>query len=276
MNRQDSATFNRRRLLTLLGSSSALALAGCSDDTGGDGDGGPTATSTDTVPSEYETAAALNGRERDPGSLSSKEDVSYQPEPQDDKQCSGCAFYIPDKNGDGTGACAIVEGNIEPNAYCVSYAPFQGTDTPEAAQAVEVPEDAECAVCKMMPAKFPDWNAQAVHADDTRAFFCTSGCATTYYAVPDEFADTDADVAGLWVRDLDTTDLIDGIAASFALETDSDRLDDPMNLNPAPFQNREDAVAYVDEVDYLDESDILELSAFDRELAEQYRGKMLE
>lgn len=197
MRRQDSATLNRRRLLALLGSSSALALAGCSDDTdtGGDGDGEPTATAT---------------------------------------------------------------------------------DTPEPLQAVAVPEDSECAVCKMMPAKFPDWNAQAVHADDTRAFFCTSGCATTYFAVPEEFADTDADIDGLWVRDLESTDLVDGTAAWFALETDSDRLDDPMNLNPVPFENREDAVDYVDEVGYLEESDVVELSAFDRDLAEQYRGKMLE
>lgn len=111
-----------------------------------------------------------------------------------------------------------------------------------------------------MAANFPKWNAQAVHADDSRAFFCSSGCATTYYAVPEQFAETDADIAGLWVRDINTTD----------------RLDDPMGTNPAPFATREDAVSYVEEADYLTEDDIVELSAFDRELAEQYRGQLLE
>lgn len=37
----------------------------------------------------------------------------------------------------------------------------------------------------MMVANLSEWNTRAVHADDTRAFFCVSGCATTYYAVSD-------------------------------------------------------------------------------------------
>nr|WP_276224480.1 nitrous oxide reductase accessory protein NosL [Halomicroarcula sp. DFY41] len=127
-----------------------------------------------------------------------------------------------------------------------------------------------------MATNFPDWNAQAVHDDNTRAFFCTSGCATTYYAVPDQFAATDADITGLWIRDLNSRELIDGTAAYYALETDGDRLDDPMQVNPAPFAAREDAVSYVDEVDYLTEDDIVELTAFDGELAEQYRGQLVE
>ncbi|WP_177170881.1 hypothetical protein [Halobacterium jilantaiense] len=49
-----------------------------------------------------------------------------------------------------------------------------------------------------------------------------------------------------------------------------------MRVNPAPFADQEDAVAYVDASDELDESDIVELSAFDRELASEYRGALLE
>ncbi|RXK49229.1 nitrous oxide reductase accessory protein NosL [Halorientalis pallida] len=141
---------------------------------------------------------------------------------------------------------------------------------------VDIPADATCAVCGMKAANFSDWNAQAVHEDDRRASFCTAGCATTYYAVPEEFAQTDAAVAALWVTDLETREFVDGTEAFFALETDSDRLEDPMRLNPAPFANRADAVAYVDAVEYLTEDDIVDLSAFDRALAEQYRGTLLE
>jgi len=155
-----------------------------------------------------------------------------------------------------------------------------GTAEPsgESLEPVDVPADASCAVCGM-PAgksKFSDWNAQAVHEDETRAYFCTSGCATTYYAVPEAFAETDAAVAGLWVTDFETHEFVDGTEAFFALETDSDRLEDPMGLNPAPFADRADAVAYVDAVAYLTEDDIVDLSAFDRDLAEQYRGTHLE
>jgi|AntRauTorcE11898_2_1112593.scaffolds.fasta_scaffold08706_2 nitrous oxide reductase accessory protein NosL len=278
---RDGSALDRRTLLALLGTSSAVALAGCGGDGGNGGDDGngdsPDATLTDEVPDEYETATALNGQQRDPGSLSSKDAVSYQDQPEGGQQCSGCAFYIPDKNGDDIGACAIVEGNIEPDGYCVSYVEHEdGGDNGDTVQAVDVPEDATCAVCDMNVANFPEWNAQTVHTDDTREFFCTSGCATTYYAATDEFAETDANIAGLWVRDFETRELVDGTSAYYALETDSDRLDDPMRLNPAPFANRDDAVAYVDEVDNLTEDDIVELSAFDRDLASQYRGRFLE
>jgi hypothetical protein len=112
----------RRRVLRLTGATAAVVVAGCSSG----GDGTPTETETatsggDTVPEAYRTAASLDGTERNPDGLSSKEAVNYQEEPSDGQQCSGCAYYIEDKNGDDTGACAIVEGNIDPSAYCVSY-----------------------------------------------------------------------------------------------------------------------------------------------------------
>lgn len=149
-------------------------------------------------------------------------------------------------------------------------------DDGEELQAVEVPDDANCPVCDMKSANFPEWNAQVVHEDDAREFCCTSGCATTYYVEPDRFAETDAAIAGLWVTDFGSSEFIDGMEAYYALETDSDRIDDPMRLNPAPFANRDDAVAYVNEVEYLSTDDVVELSAFDRELATQYRARFLE
>ncbi len=275
MGDRQMTALDRRTMLALLGSGAAGALAGCGGDSG-DGGGSPTPTA-DTVPGEYRTAEGLGGGQRDPEALSTQSAVNYQSEPQGEKQCSGCSYYIPDKNGDGLGACTIVEGTIDPSGYCTSYvAHDSGTDDGDSRSAVAVPDDAQCAVCEMMAAKFPEWNAQAVHADDTRAFFCTSGCATTYYAVTAQFAETDADIAGLWVRDLNSRALIDGTAAYYALETDADRFEDPMRVNPAPFEAREDAVAYVGEVDSLTEDDIVELSAFDRALAEQYRGRLIE
>jgi nitrous oxide reductase accessory protein NosL len=278
MDSGNGPTVDRRKMLALLGSSSTLALAGCSGDSGngngdGNGNGEETPTPEDTVPDEYATATSLGGTERNPDSLSSKSGVEYQEQPNDGQQCSGCSYYIEDKNGDGTGACAIVEGNIEPDAWCVSYVPYEEDG---AAEAVEVPDDASCAVCGMNAADFPDWNAQTVHEDDTREYFCSTGCAVTYHTVPEEFAETDADIAGFWVTGFESRELIDGTEAVYALETDSDRLEDPMGTNPVPFANRADAVAFVDEVDYLSEEDIVELSDFDRELAEQYRGRHLE
>jgi hypothetical protein len=50
----------------------------------------------------------------------------YQSEPRDGQQCTDCRFYIPDKNGDGLGACAVVEGKIEPQAWCSSFVQYEG------------------------------------------------------------------------------------------------------------------------------------------------------
>jgi len=275
MGERTTIALDRRTIVALLASGATGALAGCGGD--GNGDSTPTATTGDGVPEAYRTATGLGGGQRDPAALATQSAVNYQSEPQGGTQCSGCSYYVPDKNGDGLGACTIVEGTIDPSGYCTSYVAHDSeTDDGDAPAVVAVPDDARCAVCEMMAAKFPEWNAQAVHADDTRAFFCSSGCATTYGAVTAQFAETAADIAGLWVRDLRSRDLIDGTTAYYALETDVDRLDDPMRVNPAPFGAREDAVAYVGEVASLSEDDIVELTAFDRTLAEQYRGELIE
>jgi hypothetical protein len=78
---------------------------------------------SEPVPAVYRTATNQGGAERDPDSLAPKSAVQYQTHPKNGQQCSGCAFYIPDKNGDGLGACTIVQGYIQPDAWCISYSP---------------------------------------------------------------------------------------------------------------------------------------------------------
>ena len=127
----------RRRFLLLTAAGASTALAGCGSGGGGDE---PTPAPTDTptstpagdgtgapgaVPDEYVTATAQAGSQRNPDGLSSQSAVQYQSEPRDGQQCTGCRFYIPDKNGDGLGACSIVEGTIDPEGWCVSYAAVQ-------------------------------------------------------------------------------------------------------------------------------------------------------
>jgi hypothetical protein len=142
---------SRRRFLQVAGAAAIASVAGCAGGGGGgdggdepeteaatepeteteSGDGGQ-ATETDaggsdgSVPEEYVTAAAQDGTERNPDSVATQEAVMYQSEPKDGQQCTGCAFYIPDKNGDGLGACAVVEGTIEPQAWCSSYVEYEG------------------------------------------------------------------------------------------------------------------------------------------------------
>jgi hypothetical protein len=109
----------RRRLLVATAAAVTAGLAGCTSD----GDSPTGTTPTPPVPEEYVTATSLNGRARNPGALAPQSAVQYRDSPVDGHQCSTCRFYIPDRNGDGRGACSIVEGTVAPEGYCTSYAP---------------------------------------------------------------------------------------------------------------------------------------------------------
>lgn len=152
----------------------------------------------------------------------------------------------------------------------------RGSNANEAVEPTDVPPDANCAVCNMVPAEYPDWNAQLVHEDSERAYFCTPGCLATYYVVPEQFAATDAPITGAWVNDFETRELIDAFQARFVLETEPDRVEDPMQLNPLPFADEADATAYVEQYDDLDDGDVVSIDEFDRDIAELYRAQLLD
>lgn len=140
----------------------------------------------------------------------------------------------------------------------------------------EVPAGHICnGVCGMEVIDYPDWNAQLAHANGMGAFFCTSGCMVGYLAAPDHVGAIDAEVVGAWVTDFESGDLIDGTEAYYALEDDIDRMEEPMRVNPRPFAERSDAVAYVEEYPDLEESDVVRLDEFDLETARIYRGYAL-
>jgi nitrous oxide reductase accessory protein NosL len=149
------------------------------------------------------------------------------------------------------------------------------TEESSALDRVPVPDDAECAVCGMKAANFPEWNGEVSFEDGERAYFCSPGCMASYYADPGHFHDdrTQDDVLGGWAHDYDSKDFVDAFDAYWVLEMNADRIDAPMKKNPLPFADREAAVAYVDQYDDLTEDDVIRLTAFDRELATDYRAK---
>ena len=147
-------------------------------------------------------------------------------------------------------------------------------DEPSVLEPAAVPEDESCTVCEMTPAKFPDANAQASVEGADRAFCCSPGCLTAFYADPARFRDgvTQDDIVGAWAHDYGTKAEIDAIAASFVLETGGERVDLPMMTNPVPFRDRAAALAYTGQYDDLGEADVVPLTAFTVDLASRYRG----
>lgn len=45
----------------------------------------------------------------------SKEEMKYRDTPDGDKRCSNCLNFVP------SSSCAIVEGTISPNGYCMAW-----------------------------------------------------------------------------------------------------------------------------------------------------------
>ncbi|AFZ74299.1 nitrous oxide reductase accessory protein NosL [Natronobacterium gregoryi] len=188
----------------------------------------------------------------------------------------GTAVSLTGCLGDGESTERDEDDNSEEVDEQINDGPEQDDGDEETLEQVEFPDGEECGICNMVVGEHPDWNAQLVHDDGHREFFCSAGCMAAYYGAPAEFGGPDAEIDGVWVTDFETGELIDASEASFVRVADPDHVDDIMMRNPTPFADRDDADAFVDEFEEYDEDDIIELSAFDRELAEFYRSGFFE
>ncbi|QZY00906.1 high-potential iron-sulfur protein [Halobaculum rubrum] len=81
------------------------------------------------VPDVYLSATSLGNETRNPDELNTKADVGFSEfdeavenaAHQPGTCCANCADFVPDKNGDGFGACAEVEGYIGGEDWCTIY-----------------------------------------------------------------------------------------------------------------------------------------------------------
>jgi hypothetical protein len=58
----------------------------------------------------------LPGKEALAQQKASRDAMKYQDKPSGDKRCSNCLNFIP------SSGCAIVEGTVSPNGYCLAWA----------------------------------------------------------------------------------------------------------------------------------------------------------
>ena len=108
-----------------------------------------------------------------------------------------------------------------------------------------------------------------------RASFCSVGCMIAYMVAPDHVEALDEEIVGVWVAEYGSSDQIDGENAYYVLETDPDRENEPMKLNPRPFVDRSDALEYVAESPHLSDVDIIGFDEFDLEVGRIYRSSRL-
>lgn len=50
-----------------------------------------------------------------------KGDFFYQDKPKDGKSCATCRLFLPAEANKGT--CAVVDGEVSPNGWCMAYSP---------------------------------------------------------------------------------------------------------------------------------------------------------
>lgn len=54
---------------------------------------------------------------------SSKTSLSYQEHPHEGKKCADCKHFTPASNASGDGTCDLVDGAIQPTAWCTAFSP---------------------------------------------------------------------------------------------------------------------------------------------------------
>lgn len=52
----------------------------------------------------------------------SKQVMKYQDHPQGAQRCDNCLQFIPGKSAKAKGLCKVVEGDIEPQGWCIAWA----------------------------------------------------------------------------------------------------------------------------------------------------------
>jgi hypothetical protein len=65
-------------------------------------------------------ALAVKARAQDADSKVEQSVVQYQTSPNNGAKCSGCVNFV------APNACKVVLGNINPNGWCIAYAPKSG------------------------------------------------------------------------------------------------------------------------------------------------------
>ena len=83
---------------------------------------------------------ALTGQPRKAAAAKAqKEEVAYQDRPKAGKSCASCRQFSPTAAGKGT--CAVVEGAVSANGWCVFYSPggaATSQDSPAKAEIAQV------------------------------------------------------------------------------------------------------------------------------------------
>ncbi|MWV39993.1 nitrous oxide reductase accessory protein NosL [Natrialba sp. INN-245] len=178
----------------------------------------------------------------------------------------GVAGCVGSDGEDGEGDVVDPDDGGEPSPFLVDHS----GDGPKTFAGEHM-----CGVCSMTVTDYPDRNAQLAHENGDGMMFCSPGCLFAYAVAPGHFDGPDSDIAGVWVTDFETGELIDGFEAFYALEHDEMRVDDPMGIDPRVYEDEAAALEYVDQYDDLEADDVITFAEIDEDVARLYRSARL-
>ncbi len=130
---RDIEQISRRDALKIVGGvavTGALALAGCQQEAAKAPEvrapSAPTAPAPEPKPEEPAAADAGGGCNEgiDDASKTMRTTLKYvEKSPEEGKVCSNCAQYKEPEGDSECGGCNLFAGQVNPNGYCISYAP---------------------------------------------------------------------------------------------------------------------------------------------------------
>jgi nitrous oxide reductase accessory protein NosL len=102
-------------------------------------------------------------------------------------------------------------------------------------------EEDRCAVCNMLPAKYPKDNAQLLMPDKKRFHFCSRQCMFEFVNDPKKHGATDTGVGAVWVHDNTSGRFIFGKNAYYVVGS---KVLGPMGYAAIPFDLKSNAMAF--------------------------------
>ncbi|MFC6719181.1 High potential iron-sulfur protein [Natrialbaceae archaeon GCM10025810] len=122
----------RRPILQTITTASVVGVTGCLGDADQEGEspseraeGWCLEELSDEVPEEFETMESVDGRERDPDDIVTREEAGYVCRSENGQLCANCTFLITSNRSGFAAACTEVSGEIRTTDWCGLYQPAE-------------------------------------------------------------------------------------------------------------------------------------------------------
>lgn len=177
-----------------------------------------------------ETAAYVIGS-KDPGTMTQVSKLAFESKEAAEK-------FVAEKGGKaGSFGDALAMATQElPTAKTTIQ-----TNRKNKGKIVDPVDQDRCLVCNMIPAKYPDFNAQLIMADKKRYHFCSTQCLFEFMQAPRKHGATTDEVGDVWLHDRGSGRYIFGRNAYYVVGS---KIHGPMGPEAIAFDLKSEAAEF--------------------------------